>query len=281
MKRNLREKIRKEMGVFSPTQQRLANFLVDNWAEIPLLSIEAIALKSNVSTATITRLTRTLSCKGFHDFKNQVRIEHMRRIVNPVERFLSLQSDLSGKKPLIQAARQDVKNINGLLSSISEETFPKLVEWVEKAKRVYTFGVGISAIFSNLIAYTFSQIQKETHSLDEGHMPVEEKILGIRGDEMVIFSSFFPYSKSTIEYARLAHRRGLKIVVFTDNEYAPLAPFASLILKIPRENILFTTSISALSVLLNAIATEIALKQKDALARELKEQDRELRMFYR
>jgi DNA-binding MurR/RpiR family transcriptional regulator len=281
MKRNLREKIRKEMGVFSPTQQRLANFLVDNWAEIPLLSIEAIALKSNVSTATITRLTRTLSCKGFHDFKNQVRIEHMRRIVNPVERFLSLQSDLSGKKPLIQAARQDVKNINGLLSSISEETFLKLVEWVEKAKRVYTFGVGISAIFSNLIAYTFSQIQKETHSLDEGHMPVEEKILGIRGDEMVIFSSFFPYSKSTIEYARLAHRRGLKIVVFTDNEYAPLAPFASLILKIPRENILFTTSISALSVLLNAIATEIALKQKDALARELKEQDRELRMFYR
>jgi DNA-binding MurR/RpiR family transcriptional regulator len=281
MKRNLREEIRKEMGGFSPTQQRLANFLVDNWAEIPLLSIEAIALKSNVSTATITRLTRTLSCKGFHDFKNQVRIEHMRRIVNPVERFLSLQSDLSGKKPLIQAARQDVKNINGLLSSISEETFLKLVEWVEKAKRVYTFGVGISAIFSNLIAYTFSQIQKETHSLDEGHMPVEEKILGIRGDEMVIFSSFFPYSKSTIEYARLAHRRGLKIVVFTDNEYAPLAPFASLILKIPRENILFTTSISALSVLLNAIATEIALKQKDALARELKEQDRELRMFYR
>ena len=59
----------------------------------------------------------------------------------------------------------------------------KLVEWVEKARRVYTFGVGISAIFADLIAYTFNQIQKETHSLDEGHMPVEEKILAIRQDE--------------------------------------------------------------------------------------------------
>ena len=280
MKRNLREEISRGMGGFSRTQQRLANFLIDNWAEIPLLSIEAIAQKSNVSTATITRLTRELSCKGFLDFKNQVRNEHIRRIINPVERFLALQTDLSGKMPLIQAARQDVKNINHLLSAVSEETFQKLVEWVEGAARVFTFGVGISAIFANLIAYTFSQIQKETHSLDEGHMPVEEKILAIGRDELVIFSSFFPYSKSTVEFARLAHRRALRIVVFTDNEFAPLAPFASLILKIPRENILFTTSISALSVLLNAIATEIALKKKETLARELKEQERQLRMFY-
>ena len=280
MKQNLREEIKKGMGGFSRTQKRLANFLLDNWTEIPLMSIEAIAEKSGVSMASITRLTRRLSLKGFHDFKNLVKSEHIRRMVNPVERFLALQSDLSGKKPLIQAARQDVKNINRLLTSISEETFITLVEWLEKARRVYTFGVGISAIFSNLIAYTFSQIQKETHSLDEGHMPVEEKILAIRRDEVVIFSSFFPYSKSTIEYARLAHQRGLKIVVFTDNEYAPLAPFASLILKIPRENILFTTSISALSVLLNAIATEIAMKKKEALGLSLKAQDRQLRSFY-
>ena len=69
-------------------------------------------------------------------------------------------------------------------------------------------------------------------------------------------------------------------MAFSDNEFSPLAPYASLILKIPRENILFTTSISALSVLLNAVATEIALKKKDALALSLKEQDRQLRAFY-
>ena len=90
----------------------------------------------------------------------------MHNIANPVERFFSLKSDLSGKKSLIKAARQDVKNINRLLAVVSEETFLKLVESIEKAKRVFTFGVGISAIFSNLAAYTFSQIQKETHSLD-------------------------------------------------------------------------------------------------------------------
>jgi len=280
MKQNLREEIKKGMGGFSRTQKRLANFLLDNWTEIPLMSIEAIAEKSGVSTASITRLTRKLSLKGFHDFKNLVKSEHMRRMVNPVERFFALQTDLSGKKSLIQAARQDVKNINRLLTSISEETFMKLVEWVEKARRVYTFGVGISAIFADLIAYTLTQIQKETHNLDEGRTPIEEKIMAIRRDDILIFSSFFPYSKCTIDYARLAHERGLRSVAFSDNEYSPVAPYASLLLKVARENILFTSSIAALSVLLNAVAAEIAMKKKEALGLSLKEQDRQLRSFY-
>jgi DNA-binding MurR/RpiR family transcriptional regulator len=280
MSRNLKDEIKKNVVQFSRVQKRLANFLVNNWSEIPLLSIEKIAEKSGVSMASITRFTRKMSCQGFYDFKNQVKSEHMKIIANPIERFFSIPSDLKGKKSLIKAARQDVKNINHLLASISEETFRRLVEMVEKANRIFTFGIGISSIFSNLIAYTFSQIQKKTHSLDEGHTPVEEKIFYIEKDDLIIFSSFFPYSKCTAEFAKLAHEQGLAIVVFTDNEYSPLSRYASLILKIPRENILFTTSISALSVLLNAIATEIALKKKEILSQSLKDMDRKLRAFY-
>jgi DNA-binding MurR/RpiR family transcriptional regulator len=97
---------------------------------------------------------------------------------------------------------------------------------------------------------------------------------------LIIFSSFFPYSRCTAEFAKLAFERGLAIVLFTDNEYSPLSRYASLVLKAPRENILFTTSISALSVLLNAIATEIALKKKEILSQSLKDMDRKLRTFY-
>jgi DNA-binding MurR/RpiR family transcriptional regulator len=280
MNRNLKEEITKNVAGFSRVQKHLANFLVDNWAEIPLLSIEKIAEKSGVSMASITRFTRKLSCRGFYDFKDQVKSEHMYNIANPVERFFSIPSDVRGKKSLIKAARQDVKNINRLLATVSEEAFLRLVDMIEKAKLVFTFGIGISSIFSNLIAYTFTQIDKKTHSLDEGNTPVEEKIFNINKEDLIIFSSFFPYSKCTVEFAKLAHERELPIVLFTDSEYSPLSRYASLIVKVPRENILFTTSISALTVLLNAIATEIALKKKENLSQSLKEMDRKLRSFY-
>jgi DNA-binding MurR/RpiR family transcriptional regulator len=280
MNRNLQDEIKENVAKFSRIQKRLANFLIDNWTEIPMLSIEKIAEKSGVSMASITRFTRKLSCRGFYDFKSQVKSEHMKIIANPTERFFSIPGDLKGKKSLIKAARQDVKNINHLLATISEETFRRLVDMIEKADLVFTFGIGISSIFSNLIAYTFNQIEKKTHSLDEGNIPVEEKIFYIKKDDVIILSSFFPYSRSTGEFAKLAHELGLTIVLLTDSEYSPLSRYASLVLKVPRENILFTTSISALTVLLNAIATEIALKKKDGLSQSLKEMDRKLRSFY-
>jgi DNA-binding MurR/RpiR family transcriptional regulator len=280
MNRDLQAEIKKSVGKFSRMQKQLANYLIDNWSEIPMLSIEKISEKSGVSMATITRLTQKLSYRGFYDFKNQVKREHMDIIASPTERFFSIPADLKGKKSLIKAARQDVKNINRLLAAISEETFLRLVNMIEKANVIFTFGIGISSIFSNLIAYTFNQIEKKTHSLDEGHIPVEEKIFYIKKDDLIIISSFFPYSKSTGEFAKLAHGLGLKIVLLTDSEYSPLSRYAALLLKVPRENILFTTSISALSVLLNAIATEIALKKKEDLSQSLKDMDRKLRPFY-
>ena len=135
MNRNLRDEIKENVAKFSRVQKRLANFLVDNWAEIPFMSIEKIAEKSGVSMASITRFTRKFSCQGFYDFKNQVKSEHMKNIVNPVEQFFSIPSDLRGKKSLIKAARQDVKNINRLLATISEETFLLLVEMIEKTRQ--------------------------------------------------------------------------------------------------------------------------------------------------
>ena len=280
MNRNLRDEITENVANFSRVQKHLANFLIDNWTEIPLLSIEKISEKSGVSMASIIRFTRKLSCQGFFDFKKQVKSEHMKNIANPVERFFSIPGEVRGKKSLIKAARQDVKNINRLLATMSEETFLHLVDLIDKANMVFTFGIGISSIFSGLITYTFNQIQKKTSNLDEGNTPVEEKICQIEKDDVILFSSFFPYSKCTLEFAKLAYERGLTIVLITDNEYSPLSRYVSLTVKVPRENILFTTSISALTVLLNAIATEIALKKKEILSQFLKNRARELRAFY-
>lgn len=58
MNRNLQDEIKENVPKFSRIQRRLANFLVDNWTEIPMLSIEKITEKSGVSMASITRFTR-------------------------------------------------------------------------------------------------------------------------------------------------------------------------------------------------------------------------------
>lgn len=277
--KDLKEEIQKSLDSISRTQKRLAAFLIDHWNEIPLVSIEYISKETGVSTASITRFTRKFGFKGFYDFKANIK-EDIKFNIDPVERFRLIKEDLSGRKSLMKVAKQDVKNINRLLREIKEETFSTLVGLVEDAKRVFTFGVSISSIFASLIRYIFNQVQKETHCLDQGNVTVEEKILSVNKDDLIIFLSFLPYSKSTIEFAQLAYEQGLRVVAISDNEFSPISEYASLVLAIPRENILFTTSVSAFSVLINAIATEIALKRKDELTDSIKNMDKILKKFY-
>lgn len=279
MKNHLKERMRKDMDTYSRIQKKLAAFLVEKWNEIPLMSIETISRETGVSTATITRFVRKFQYRGFYDFKEAIK-DRLKETINPVERFKLLKANRSGRESLVRVANQDIKNINKLLASIKEESFRDIVHLIEQADRVYTFGTSISSIFASLTTYLFNQIRKETHCLNEGDLTVEEKILQLTDQDLVLFYSFYPYSRSSVAFAQLAHERGLKVVSVSDNRYSPISEYSDLVLAIPRENILFTTSTAAFSVLINAIATEIALKNKEELSRSVKEGDEILKGFY-
>lgn len=276
---SLKTQIENRMESFSRLQKKLASFLIDHWAEIPLMAITDIARETGLSTASVSRFSRQFGFKGFYDFKDKIKDE-LKKEFNPVDRFFRVEADLSGKKSLQKVARQDVKNINRLLSQISEQTFINLLHKVENAERVFIFGAGISAVLASLTRYVFNQVAKEAHVLDEGDMPVEEKILLVTERDLIIMLSFFPYSKVTIEYAQLARERDLDVVAISDNEFSPISEYVSTVVAIPRENILFITSISAYTVLINAVATEIALKKKESLTESLRKAEKVLKRFY-
>jgi len=276
---DLKLAIQQDMESFSRTGKKLASYFLEHWEQIPLVSIKDISKETGVSTASISRFTHQYGFKGFYGFKEKIKTE-VKETINPVERFRLMKADISGKESLSKVAKQDVKNINKLLSEIPDQTFENLVRIIHSSKRIYSYGASISSIFSSFIRYIFNQVQKETYCLDDGNVSVEERILSVAREDLIILLSFFPYSKCTIEYAQLAKELGLKVVAISDNEYSPISSHSSLVVPIPRENILFTTSISAFSVLINSIATEIALKKKDRLSASIDEADKILKKFY-
>ncbi len=279
MKTELISEIEKRIDKLSKRKKKLAIFLAQQWHEVPLISIEEIAKKAGVSTATVTRFARDLNFNGFQDFKNYLK-EEIREKLSPAEKFKLVKEDLKGKRSLVKLAEQDIKNINRLLTSIDENTFTEVIKEIENARKIFTFGMGISSIFSRMFAYLLNQIEKEAHSLDEGDAPVEEKITSMEKNDLLIISSFPPYSRYTLEIAELAHHLAVKIIGITDNKFAPISNFSSLVLAVPSENILYTNSVSAFSVLINSIVTEIAWKKREKLAENIKEKDRILKKFY-
>ena len=243
------------------------------------MNINSISEKTQVSTATIIRFARDFGFKGFLDFKTSLQ-KDIRKKLKPIDKFHSLNNKIDAEQAIVKVAEQEMININTLISNIEKEKIKELVDTIHKAERVYTFGAGISKIFSKMITYLFNQINKESHCLDEGIMSPQRKLLNLTDNDVLILSSFPPYSIVTIKVAKIAFENGIKLISFTDNELSPISKFSKMVFPIPTDNLLFTNSIAAFSVFANSLSTELALKDKENIVSIIKGRDKILKDFY-
>lgn len=278
MKKDFKDKLLSSFENLPRKRQKIINFLLEHWEEVPFLNIQEIAKILDVDPSTITRLFQSLGFDGFHEFKK--RISEERRVsLKPYEKFDLLSESLKGKKFLIRIARQDIKNIRRLLETVREDKFNKLITAIERADRIFAFGMGISAIFSKIAVFYLRGSGKEAYLLGENAESVEEEVAYLKKKDLLLLFSFPRYSTYTLKIASLAKEMDCTRVAFSNSEDAPISLFSDLVIPIPTENILFTNSVSALSVLMNAVATIIALKDKENLKQKLEFQN-SLKKFY-
>jgi DNA-binding MurR/RpiR family transcriptional regulator len=91
--------------------------------------------------------------------------------------------------------------------------------------------------------------------------------------DLLIVFSFPPYSKETIEAAEYANKRKIDVISITNKHASPVTFFTKANLIVKSENMLYTNSFAAISVLINAIATACAIKDKQRAKKVLKESE--------
>ncbi len=73
---------------------------------------------------------------------------------------------------------------------------------------------------------------------------------------------------------RGASARKVPVVAVTDRVTSPVGFYAERVLPVVSQNMLFTNSFSAISVVINALTTEVALRNKVKATRNLKESEK-------
>jgi DNA-binding MurR/RpiR family transcriptional regulator len=89
--------------------------------------------------------------------------------------------------------------------------------------------------------------------------------------DLLIVFSFPPYSKETVDAAQFASEKGIRVIAITNKQASPVTFFTKANLIVKSDNMLFTNSFAAISVLINAIATACAIHKKGRAQKLLKE----------
>jgi len=244
----------------SRNQRKVADYILNNMNESAFLSVIDIGDKCGASKATVVRFAQSIGFEGFIEFRNVLHAAVQTKF-SYMERFPLLAD--SDKETIYEVAQQEVKNINQTMESLSLESFNAIIDLFQKSNCIYTYGHGISALMSQVLAYSLNQVSVQARSMVSSHLSFEEQVMFLGPKDTLVLFSFPPYSKSTLDAARLAAEKGAKVVAITDARSAPIVPLTNINLFVQSENMLFTNSFAAISVTINAITTELSVRNKE------------------
>jgi DNA-binding MurR/RpiR family transcriptional regulator len=270
---HIKDRIQQHYEKLSRSHKKIADFFLENFDRIPFLIIQDVAKSNNTSVASIIRFTQRVGYSGFAELQNDITTS-LQNHLQKKNIFPLIENGWSKEELLTCVANQDISNINETLAVNEKENFHNAVNLILSSKRVYTIGLGISHLLSQILSYKLNQVAIDARPFVYDSASYLEQILFLDKNDLIIALSFPPYSKDTIEAAKFAAERKIKIIAITNRSSSPITFYSTLNLVVKSKNMLFTNSFAAISVIINAIATECAVKNKNKTNKLLKQFNR-------
>jgi DNA-binding MurR/RpiR family transcriptional regulator len=268
--KEIKDKIQRKYNSLPKNQKKVAEYFIDNFDQIPFLNVQEVSEATGASVASIVRFAQRTGFSGFSELRDAIADSLKSRLNNkeifPLFDKKKIQDDL-----LTSVANQDIKNINDTLNAMERENFDRAVDLILNSKKIYTAGLGISYLLAELLAYQLTQVGIDATVFKHDYSLFHEQILFLDKNDLIISFSFPPYSIETVDAAKFAAERKLNVIAITNKEASPITFYSKVNLIVKSENMLFTNSFAAISVLINAIATQCALKNKSKAKKFLKE----------
>ncbi|WP_075980387.1 MurR/RpiR family transcriptional regulator [Bacillus massilinigeriensis] len=250
----------------SKTEQKVADYVLENPEETIYSSVTLLAEKSQVGETSVIRFCRKLGFKGFQDFKLAIAQD----LVNPSEQVHGQINDNDSAETICQKiTSHNIAALNNTMSLLSQQELEKAVEVFSKANRILFFGIGSSGITANDAKYRFMRLGFHADFATDSHLIAMYASLVKKGDVVVGISSSGS-TKDLIEGIKLSKENGAHIIVLTNHAKSPITNYADTLLlaaskETPFHGGAFASKIAQIHVL-DLLSTLIAMNQKEQSA---------------
>jgi DNA-binding MurR/RpiR family transcriptional regulator len=265
---SLNQRISGKYPLLSRKEKKIADFILQNFPAAFALSAAHLADRTGTSSATIVRFAQHLGFTGFQQFRLHM-LNEAKEEMMPEDRFKLLSPKENQISTVLKIAELEVKSINDTLQQLDRAVFERFIAGLNKGRCVYSLVIGISSLLARLSAYQLNQAGLTTQFCAKDEHSFLEKLIHLTPKDVLLAFSFPPYSKATVQAVEFCRERGVLCLAVTDRTTAPIVRFSQEALLVKTGNLMFTNSVSAVAMLINAIATEIALLNKKRVVAEI------------
>ncbi|SES97013.1 transcriptional regulator, RpiR family [Natronincola peptidivorans] len=241
-------KIREVYQELTPTEQKIANYVIEHGDQVSVLSAAELGELVKTSPPSIVRFARKLGYAGFQEMKlglvKDAALQHKQQ--DKIYEAVSIHD--STKEIIYKIGKENMKAIEETMSVVDETEMAKAIDAMTKANHINIYGVAASGLVGLDLQYKLMRINKKSSMYMDSHTQLASAIHMGKGDVAVGIS----HSGRTLETYKAietAKKRGATIISITKYGKNPISDLADINL--------FTASVEK-NLRTGAIASRIA-----------------------
>ncbi|MFR0586579.1 MurR/RpiR family transcriptional regulator [Lactobacillus porci] len=199
----------------SPSDQKVAQIVLNKPKEVVNYTISQLAQAAGVSGASVTRFCHNLNLSGFHQLKVS-----LARVKSPVSSLASLnQDDVSQALDQIAASKED--EIDRTIRRLPAATLKEVLDLLENSRLIQVAAEGDTYPVAEDAVYKLNQLGLLAIS-----SPTMETVIGqamnMSNSDCLWLISNSGESSGLLKLADLAKEKGIKVVAMTNRPDSPL-----------------------------------------------------------
>ncbi|MCC5576308.1 MurR/RpiR family transcriptional regulator [Microtetraspora sp. AC03309] len=223
------ERVRRSLEGSSAGERLVARVLLANYPAAGLETASRLAERAGVSAPTVVRFTARLGFQGYRAFQQSLRDELEARRASPLT--LSQQIGDAGNSLRVSAGAAFRQRLDETFAALADSELDAVLGLLaDPGRRVALIGGRYSHILAEYLDLHLRLLRPGTRVLDPRPESLAAFCVDIGRRDVVVVFDYRRYQRDIVEFARRAHDRGAKIVLFTDPWLSPAADVADIVI---------------------------------------------------
>ncbi|MFL4469068.1 MurR/RpiR family transcriptional regulator [Tateyamaria armeniaca] len=226
------DRIHEMLDVLTRAERQLAQSVLENYPASGLGPLTALAKDAAVSVPTVARMVQKLGYKGYPEFQAALREELKAKVKTPIAKHDTWAEAAPSGHILNRFTDAVIDNIRLTLGQIDPDAFDHACDLMaDQGRHLYIVGGRITHTLAEYLFLHMQVIRPDvTHVQTTSNTWPHYLLNAKEGDVFVIFD-VRRYENNTLKLAELAHQRGAKIVLMTDQWRSPVHQLATVCLS--------------------------------------------------
>ncbi|AOJ28981.1 MurR/RpiR family transcriptional regulator [Burkholderia seminalis] len=247
---SIRALLLSQMDSFTPSEQKVAQALLDRYPSLGLGPIAQFAKQAEVSDPTVFRFVVRIGFPNYSSFQQALHDEIDTAMNSPLARMDAFHSETGMRDSHAAIFERLSGSLATTIDKLDAAAFDAAVAVLaDPGVRVFCGGGRYTAPLASLFSFTLAYARPHVHHVEPNVNLASAALVDMGRDDVLVIFDFRRYQKDSIRFAQAAHRLGTRILLITDEWRSPIGEFAEIVLRIQgRPFAMLQTNVPALAL---------------------------------